>query len=99
MSKIFVMLPQSEWAMAPSLICSAKELKPRGTFEISILHPNTKAVLYSARVKAANHAEALDKAKEVKKAELQFVKTAFEEIKFIPRPKRGKMTLKTKTRK
>lgn len=96
MSKAYIWIPESEWAMAPSLTCSAKATSRRDTFEIAISHPNTKQVLYKDVIRAKNFMDALDKAKEIKKEQLGHIRTKFEEIKIIPRPKKGKMALKTK---
>ena len=96
MSKTFIWIPESEWAMAPSLMVSAKPTDRRDVFEISISHPNTRVVLHNQRVKAKNFEEALTKAKEIKKEQLAHIATAYEDIKMIPRPKRGKMQLKSK---
>lgn len=96
MSKAYIWIPESEWAMAPSLIVSAKPTERKDLFEISIRHPNTREVLFTQRIKAKSFDEALTKAKEIKKEQCSHIKTAYEEIKIIPRPKKGKMELKSK---
>lgn len=101
MSKTFIWIPECDWVKAPSLICSAKPTSKAGLFQISILHPNlnkdgTRNVVYTAEIKAKTFLEALQKAQDVKNEQLRHIKTQFEEIKFIPRPKRGKMKLKLK---
>jgi hypothetical protein len=97
MSKQFIWIPRSDWAMAPSLVCSAKPAGRKGLFTIAIAHPNSRAVLYTATIKAKDFIEALEKAKHIKSEQLSHIKTTFEEVKIIMRPKRGKMGLKTKT--
>ena len=99
MSKTFIWIPESEWAMAPSLSVSVKPTERRDLFEITISHPNTRAVLFNQRIKAKDFLDAMDKAKEIKKEQLSHIKTTYEEVKIIPRPKKGKMELKSKAKK
>jgi hypothetical protein len=96
MSSTFIWIPESEWAMAPTLICSAKATERRDLFQISIIHPNTKQVLYTDTIRAKTFIEALDKAKLIKKEQFNAIQTRFEEFKSIPRPKKGKMKLNMK---
>jgi uncharacterized protein YktB (UPF0637 family) len=96
MSKTFIWIPESEWAMAPGLTVSAKPTERRDTFEISISHPNTRVVLFNQRIKAKSFDEALKKAKDIKKEQMAGIATFYEEVKIIPRPKKGKMELKFK---
>jgi hypothetical protein len=96
MPKTFIWIPESAWAMAPSLMCSARPGERKDLFEIAITHPNTKEVLFKAQVKADSFVDALSKAKDIKKEQLDNIKTVYEEVKLIPRPKKGKMGLKTK---
>lgn len=92
----FIWIPQCDWAMAPSLLCKASRAENPGIFLISITHPNTKEMLYSARVEAASFMAALEMAKEIKNEQLRHIRTQFEEIKHIARPPRGKVKLKTR---
>lgn len=96
MAKIYIWIPESEWAMAPSLSVGAKATERKDIFEIAITHPNTRRVLFKKRMKAKNFMDALEKAKVIKEEQLKHIKTKYEELKFIPRPKRGKMELKRK---
>jgi hypothetical protein len=96
MAKAYIWIPTCDWAMAPSLVCSAKPTDRRDLFVITITHPNTKNVLFTQRIRASSFVDALSKAKSIKQEQLAHIKTEFEEIKFIPRPKKGKFTLKTK---
>lgn len=80
---------------APNLIVKLKQVSPK-KYEISIIHPNTKKELYSKVHVAQTAEEAFLIGKSIKTQKFSDVKTWYEEILHIPRPKRGKMALKTK---
>lgn len=72
-----------------------------GVFLISIVHPNRRAdlsreVLYKEEHKAKDMLEALDIGKRIKDTQFADVYTTYEDIKFIPNYKKGKMKLNTK---
>ena len=81
--------------LAPNLVVTVKQLSPK-KYEISIVHPNTKKALYCKNHIAASVEKAFNMGKEIKKAKFSDTKTWYEEILYIPRPKRGKMKLKLK---
>lgn len=98
MAKVYIWIPESEWAMAPSLSVGARATERKDIFEVFITHPNTRRTLFKKRLRAKSFMEALEKAKQIKEEQLKGIKTRFEEQKFIPRPKRGKMELKRKAK-
>ena len=80
--------------LAPKLILSVKKLSQK-KYHIAIIHPNTKEILYEKNHLATSYDFAFAIAKEIK-AKFSDVSTWAEEILFIPKPKRGKMSLKLK---
>ena len=80
--------------LAPNLVVSVKKLSG-SKYYIAIIHPNTKEILYEKNHLAKNYNEAFLLGKLIKEKKLSGTSTWAEEILFIPRPKRGKMKLKT----
>lgn len=81
--------------LAPNLVVSVKKVLANIYF-ISIVHPNTKEILYKKNHSAKTFNEAFLLGKEIKETAFGNITTWAEEILFIPRPKRGKMKLSTK---
>lgn len=81
--------------LAPNLVVSVKKVSDNKYF-ISIVHPNTKEILYEKNHLAKTFNEAFLLGKEIKETKFSNITTWAEEILFIPRPKRGKMKLSTK---
>lgn len=72
-----------------------------GVYEIQIVHPNrkedlTREVLYREEHKAKDMFEAIDIGNKIKDSRFFDVHTTYEDIKFIPNYKKGKMKLNTK---
>lgn len=81
----------------PTLITKVKPTDKKNRFLISILHPNTQEVLYEKVHQVADFNEAFKLANEIKKRpDIKSTKTWYEEKRFIPAPKKGKMKLFTK---
>ena len=81
----------------PTLISKVKPTEKKNRFLILVLHPNTNEVLYEKVHQCVDIYEALKLANEIKKKpELRSTKTWYEEKRFIPAPKKGKMKLYTK---
>lgn len=80
------------------------EIKPTAEpdkFIIMVLHPNrqadfTRKVLYEKVHEAKSIDEAVAKANHIKNTEFANTETTYEEVKFIPKWKRGKMKLDLK---
>jgi hypothetical protein len=83
--------------LAPKLIVSVKKLSEK-KYYISIIHPNTKEILYEKNHLSRSYEDAFKLAKSLKE-KFSDVSTWAEEILFIPRPKRGKMKLNIKEEK
>jgi hypothetical protein len=81
--------------LIPTLVISVKQKSPK-RFIISILHPNTKKVLYSKTHTAKSLHDAFALGKHIKTTKFSTTKTWYEEILHVPRPRRGKMKLATK---
>lgn len=80
---------------APNLVVKVKQVSKK-KFEISIIHPNTKTPLYCKVHIVVDAREALALGNNLKNTKYSDVKTWYEEILHIPRPRRGKVDLKTK---
>jgi hypothetical protein len=94
-NKIIMKRVEGKPELAPNLVISVKQISPK-KYEISILHPNTKKALYCKNHVASSMENAFLLGKEIKKNKFSDTKTYYEEILFIPRPKRGKMKLHLK---
>ncbi len=81
--------------LIPTLVVSVKQKSPK-RFIISVLHPNTKKVLYVKTHTAKSVHDAFLLGNEIKKNKFSDTKTWYEEILHVPRPRRGKMKLATK---
>lgn len=94
-------IPESE-KVAPELMTKAVPFRDalnnlvKNKFVVSIIHPNTKEELYSETIIAKDIFEALSYAKKVKESEFSLIETEYQEVKFIPAPKKGKTKLFTK---
>ena len=92
----FVMLETAD-KEPPALIRSVKPTDKKNRYLISLLHPNTKEAVYSQVHSCKDLNEAMDLAKKIQeKPENRSVQTWYEEKKFVPAPKKGKMKLYTK---
>lgn len=80
--------------LAPKLIVSVKKISDK-KYYISIVHPNTKEILYEKNHLAKSFEDAFNLGKKLKE-KFSDISTWAEEILFIPRPKRGKMKLNLK---
>ena len=83
--------------LAPNLVVSVKKLKENG-YNVSIIHPNTKQILYEKSHEACSFDEAFLIGKRIKSEKFSGVETWAEELLFIPRPRRGKMKLNLKNK-
>jgi hypothetical protein len=79
----------------PKLVVKIKQVSPK-KWLITLIHPNTLVELYSKNHVAHSVNEAFELGNRIKKEKFSDVVTVCEEILHIPRPKRGKMALKTK---
>ncbi len=92
----FIMLETAD-KEPPTLVRSVKPTNIKNRFLISLMHPNTKEMVYSQVHTCKDILEAMDLAKKIQtKPEFKEVKTWYEEKKFVPAPKKGKMKLYTK---
>jgi hypothetical protein len=81
--------------LAMDLMITVKQVSPK-KYEINITHPNTKEVLYSKVHIAKSYNDAFSIGKKVKTTKFANTETWLTEIVHIPRPRRGKVKLKTK---
>lgn len=94
----FVVMLEGE-KKAPKLIVNVKSLG-KNSFMISIIHPNTRQVIFENSFKCKDFNEAFEKGNELKTSDLVlksplYTDPEYEEILFIPNPKKGKMKLNT----
>jgi hypothetical protein len=81
--------------LALSLMIGVKQVSPK-KYEITITHPNTKEKLYYKVHIAKSFNEAFEIGKKLKMTKFASTNTWYTEIVHIPRPKRGKVKLKTR---
>lgn len=81
--------------LALDLMVTVKQVSPK-KYEIEIIHPNTKDKLYSKVHIAKSYNDAFAIGKKLKTTRFADVATWYTEIVHIPRPRRGKVKLKTK---
>jgi hypothetical protein len=81
--------------LAVGLMVTVKQMSPK-KYEINITHPNTKEVLYSKVHIAKSFNDAFEMGKKLKATKFANTKTWYTEIVHIPRPRRGKVKLKTR---
>jgi hypothetical protein len=86
---------KEDWA--PSLqvqVSRAEPTKPKSKkYNIKIVHPNSKKVIYNEVHKADSFQDALELGKKIKAKQFDKVEIYYEEVLHIPRPRRGKMQL------
>lgn len=81
----------------PKLVSKVKPLSQKDMYLISLIHPNTGAIVFEQEYKCKDYKEAFKKANELKELpEHRDINTWYEEKRYAPKPKRGKMKLKTK---
>ena len=84
--------------MCPSLIVNVKPSNRVGYFDVSLIHPNERRVMFEQTIKSASYQEAFECGKKIKERDFSNERTFVENVKYIPKPKRGKMRMITKTR-
>lgn len=94
----FVVMLEGE-KKAPKLIVNVKSTS-KNMFLISVIHPNTRQVIFEGSYKCKDFNEAFEIGNDLKTADVVlksplYTDPEYEEILFIPNPKKGKMKLNT----
>lgn len=89
----YVTIASDSGQEGPSLIVQVKPTERKNTFNIKIVHPNTKKALYDNNHRTKDLSEAFVLGREIRNDRFSDVKTVHEEKVFIPSPKKGKMAM------